>query len=56
MSKEELIKGLNQTIKDAKLNVKEFEKTHDFDYISEYNIYSIIELLEELIKIINEME
>lgn len=56
MNKEELIKGLNEMIKDAKLNVKEFEKTHDFDYISDYNVYSLIELFESIVQIISNME
>lgn len=56
MNKEELIKELNQTIKDAKLNVKEFEKTHDFDYISDYNVYSLIEFFESIVQIISNME
>ncbi len=56
MNKEQLIKELNQMIKEGKYNAEEFEKTHDFDYISQYNIYSVIEFIEDILKAIQEME
>ena len=56
MNKEELINGLNEMIKEAKYNAEEFEKTHDFDYISDYNVYSLIEVFESIVQIISNME
>ena len=56
MSKAELVERLKQTVKQIKSDIKEFEETKDFEYLTEYNAYSIKEFLEDLANEIENMK
>lgn len=56
MSKEEIVERLKGTVKQIESDIKEFEKTKDFEYLTEYNAYSIKEFLEDLANEINNMK
>ena len=50
---EEINKRLDKMLVDMDRTIKVFEKTHDFDYISDYNIYTFKDLIKEFKELIN---
>ena len=56
MDKDEIIVRLKEMLDEAENNIKKFEETKDFDYISEYNIYTVKDLFKELIGFLEDKE
>ena len=56
MAKDEIIVRLKEMLDEAENNIKKFEETKNFDYISEYNIYTIKDLFKELIGFLEDKE
>lgn len=56
MAKDEIIVRLKEMLDEAENNIKKFEETKNFDYISEYNIYTVKDLFKELIGFLEDKE